>query len=131
MKKKIVLLWSLVLVMCSLLCACGSNNSKYVEIDGERYGIEEIPQEVRENELKFGDYYSKEATIVGQVDKVEYGARICHVTIDYWWRIALDTEDYGDMLAELSQGDTVCVRGKMTDSFGAWIDVEGTSIQLQ
>lgn len=139
MKKKLVLLLSVVLVMCGLLCACGStnnteedsnNNAEYVEVDGERYGIGEIPNEVQENEFKFEKYQSKEITIVSEIRKVDYGAVISHVSIG-WWDIEFDTDIYKDSLAELSAGDTVCITGKVTQLRGIEIVVQGSSIQLQ
>lgn len=131
MKKKLVLLLSVVLVMCGLLCACGSNdNTEYVEVDGERYGIGEIPNEVFENEFKFEQYQSKEITIVGEIRKVDYGLAVSHVAIG-WWDIEFDTDIYKDSLAELSAGDTVCITGQVNSFLGMEISVNGTSIHLQ
>ena len=52
MKKKLVVLLSVVLVMCSLLCACGSNKSQFV-------GTWVCP--------KFVDYWSEETMFNQQI----------------------------------------------------------------
>ena len=138
MKKKLVLLLSVVLVVCSLLCACGgtnntgedsNNNTEYVEVDGERYGIGEIPKEIRENELKLKKYQSSEITIVGEITSVSYGAILSHVVIGSW-DIEFDTDTYEDYLAELNAGDIVCITGNII-ALRARLAVSGTSIQLQ
>lgn len=51
MKKKIVVLLSLVLVMCSLLCACGSDETKKTDTQNEE--VKEVEQE--EETLKYSD----------------------------------------------------------------------------
>ena len=51
MKKKIVVLLSLVLVMCSLFCACGSDETKKADTQNEE--VKEVEQE--EETLKYSD----------------------------------------------------------------------------
>lgn len=51
MKKKIVVLLSLVLVMCCLFCACGSDETKKADTQNEE--VKEVEQE--EETLQYGD----------------------------------------------------------------------------
>ncbi len=72
MKKKLVLLLSVVLVMCSLLCACGGEKSQFVgewiadnRIDKETYELEDVASQYTFK--KDGTGYYKQSGAILQI----------------------------------------------------------------
>ncbi len=75
MKKKIVVLLSLVMILSMLLCGCGKNNNATVITNSgvtEEYQIEELVDTLHENEvLTENEYIGAEITLTGVVQFVE------------------------------------------------------------
>lgn len=122
MKKKLVVLLSLILVMCSLLCACGSNNNtEYVEVGGERYGYSEFYQLVMGNELKRGDFEGEVIIAVGNAKSIEKAQTINGVHRNTSFRMSgyaytaiMDDDSYDDVLASLDSDNLVRVTGNIS-----------------
>ena len=123
MKKKLVVLLSIVLVICSLLCACGGN-SEYVEVDGERYDIKEFYDMLISNDLKQEQFDGKSVTIVGcandiqgphKVDGVKWNTS-CGIVGGHYTAIMID-DGYDDVLSNLPQENLVKIQGTLSVDF--------------
>lgn len=131
MKKKLVVLLSLVLTISFMLCGCGK--SEYVEVSGTQYKLKEIPTISEDNQIKFeNDFWGKEVTIVGKVDEIGTGM---HVNVEYdsyvdigdW---IIDTAGYEDVLADLEVGDTIRATGSIDFSGFGYVGIEATSFEI-
>lgn len=130
MKKKLVVLLSVVLVMCSLLCACGGESTETgentsagtVTVEGTEYTIEELSQISFNNEIKFeNEFLRKEATVTGKISEISGACTYNGLEVDSYIEIGqcwINTSGYEDILAELNVGDTVTVSGLLGEGFG-------------
>ena len=130
MKKKLVVLLSVVLVMCSFLCACGGESTETgkntsagtVTVEGTEYTIEELSQISFNNEIKFeNEFLRKEATVTGKISEISGACTYNGLEVDSYIKIGLcwiNTSGYEDILAELNVGDTVTVSGLLGEGFG-------------
>ena len=122
MKKKLVLLLSVVLVMSSLLCACGGKSVGTVTVEGTEYTIEELSQLASNNEIRFdNEFLRKEATVTGKISEISGACIYNGLEVDSYIEIGqcwINTSGYEDILAELNVGDTVTLSGLLGQGFG-------------
>lgn len=132
MKKKIVVLLSFVLVICSLLCGCGK---QYVEVNGEKYKINEIQ---KMNYLKYNEEIAgKTVTIVGKLYDIGSTAKAHDGNVyDNYIVIGVDRwqiyfDGYEDVLIDLENGDMLEVKGEIINNMSGKIYVRGTSLVVK
>lgn len=125
MKKKLVLLLSVILVMCSMLCACGEDGNTSagtVTVESTEYTIEEISAIYHNNSLQFNDkFLNKNATVTGKITKISGACTYNGVHYDSYIDIGqcmVNTSGYEDILAELNPGDIVTVSGWLSGKMG-------------
>lgn len=119
MKKKLVVLLSLILVMCGLLCACGSN-SEYVEVGGERYEVEEFYLMLMDSDFKQSEFKGQDVTIVGHPNHIEqaglyngvYTNSSCGVVGGNYKAVMID-DSYDEVFANLGSDDLVKIQGTL------------------
>lgn len=73
MKRIIITLALIAIALPVVLGGCSSGNAQdeYVEINGQKLGINELQEKVRDNELSvLNDYVGKEMTVVAKVKQV-------------------------------------------------------------
>lgn len=130
MKKKLVLLLSVVLVMCGLLCACGNDSSKtYVEIDGERYDMAEFADMLTGNDLKQEQFVGKSVTVVGRAYDIQGPKKVngipwntsCSIGSNKersgFYTAIMQDDSYDDVLANLPQENLVKIQGTLSVDF--------------